>query len=59
MERRAQNTQLYQIVHVTPEKIRFEAYTISGDLYDACEIIKNATGGQTIKELKPQTKERL
>lgn len=44
MDRHAENTQLYQIVHVTPERLRYESRTATGALYDAFELLQDADG---------------
>lgn len=54
MERGASNTQLYQLIHVAPEKIRFEAYTVTGQLYDAFEILRGANGEKTYVDKTPE-----
>lgn len=44
MDRDAENTQLYQVVHVSPERLRYESRTATGELYDAFELVKDAAG---------------
>ncbi|MCG9894824.1 MAG: metallophosphoesterase family protein [Fimbriimonadaceae bacterium] len=50
MRRTAAQTQLYQLVHVDQNKIRYESRTATGELYDAFEILKGADGRKTIVE---------
>jgi hypothetical protein len=40
MERSAENTQLFQVIHVDGDTLRFHAYTVTGELYDAFELVK-------------------
>ena len=58
MPRVAEYTQLYQLIRVMPDKVRFEAYTITGDLYDAFELTKNRDGSNHFKDLAPKTPNR-
>lgn len=54
MRRGASNTQLYQLIHVSEDKLRFEAYTVLDELYDAFELYKT-NGGQTqYKDFSPE-----
>jgi hypothetical protein len=52
MTRVAEDTQLYQIIHVDGDTLRFEARTAVGEVYDAFTLRKRA--GQ-INELIDQT----
>jgi hypothetical protein len=58
MSRRAENTQLYQIVHVDGERLRFEARTVVGEIYDAFDLVKQANGRSQLIDHAPQTPER-
>lgn len=44
MVRTGEDTQLYQIIHVEHDRIRFEAMTVTGELYDAFDIIRGEDG---------------
>ena len=46
--------QLYQAVHVSPQSLRFEARTVSGQLFDAFEITKSRTGRRRFIDRKPE-----
>lgn len=60
VQRAAANTQLYQRVVVEKKKIRVEAYTANGELYDKFGIKKNKKGGKTLVDWAPGLgKERL
>jgi len=55
MQRAAANTQLYQLIHVDNNRLRFEAYMVTGELYDAFELIKKPNGKTIFKEKAPAT----
>jgi hypothetical protein len=59
MNRLAEYTQLYQIVRVSQAKVRYEAYTATGELYDAFELSKNSNGTNKFIEVKVNSKQRL
>ncbi len=57
MKRSAAQKQLYQIIRVDGDKLRFEAYTVLGDTYDVFELHKQPDGGNKMlewEELKVQ-----
>lgn len=58
MDRVAEDTQLYQVIRVEGETLRFEARTAVGDLYDAFELRKSAEGVNELVEIAPEIKER-
>lgn len=48
-DRRAENTQFFQVIHIEEELIIYEAYTATGELYDRAVISKDfETGEKTI-----------
>ena len=59
MTRHAENTQLYQIIHVDGDKLHFEAFTASGELYDAFTLTKQSGAKNILTEQAPDTPERL
>ncbi len=59
MPRQAEDTQLYQIIHVDGECLSFEAYTATGELYDAFQLNRQSDGTNTMVERVPDTPERL
>lgn len=59
MNRLGEYTQLYQIVKVSEDKVRYEAYTATGELYDAFELKKNRDGSNKFIEVKVKSKQRL
>ena len=57
MERVAEDTQLYQIIHVDQDKLRFEARTAIGELYDSFELHKQDGQINKLVELEPEVEE--
>ena len=55
MQRAAANTQLFQLIRVEDNRLRFEAYMVTGELYDAFELIKRSNGKTIFKEKAPET----
>ena len=44
MERAAENTQLFQVVRIHQDTLKYEAYTVTGELYDAFHLVKQDRG---------------
>ena len=40
MDRAAENTQLYQVISVGEDTIRYQAIMVTGELYDAFDLVK-------------------
>lgn len=59
LARVGEDTQLYQIVRVEEDLLRFESRTVTGELYDAFDIERSANGGKRLLERGPRAKERL
>ena len=59
MIRHAEDTQLYQIIHVDGDKLHFEAFTATGELYDAFTLTKQMGAKNVLTEQVPDTPERL
>lgn len=51
MGRFVAQTQLFQTIRITPERIRYESHTASGRLFDALEITKGPDGRNQIRYL--------
>ncbi len=58
MTRVGEYTQLYQVIKVERDKIRFEARTTSGELYDGFELRKGRDGVNSLVEIKPEVPQR-
>ena len=43
-DRAAENTELFQVIHVNGDTLAYQAYTATGELYDAFEIVKAGDG---------------
>jgi 3',5'-cyclic AMP phosphodiesterase CpdA len=59
MERKARNTQLFQIITIKDNTLSYEAYTAHGELYDAFELIKSAKMINKLVNRIPTGDERL
>lgn len=59
MKRVAEDTQLYQVIHIDGDKLRFEARTAIGDLYDAFELHKQQDAINKLVELEPEVPQNL
>ncbi|MEM9832713.1 MAG: metallophosphoesterase family protein [Bacteroidota bacterium] len=44
-DRAAENTQLFQVIDVNGDTLSYQAYTATGELYDAFDLIKSPDGG--------------
>jgi len=52
-----ENTQLFQLVHINGEELKFEAYKTSGELFDAFSLKKeNRNQAAVFTELNPSSK---
>ena len=51
--RTGSNVQLYQVVTVSPQSLRLEARTVTGQLFDAFEITKGRSGRRRVLDRKP------
>ncbi|MFO0426269.1 MAG: fibronectin type III domain-containing protein [Planctomyces sp.] len=59
MVRHAENTQLYQLIHINGEKLHYEAFTAGGELYDAFTLEKQAGEVNRLTDQIPNTPERV
>lgn len=59
MDRRAGNTQLFQIISIEGEKLSYGAYTATGELYDAFELLKSKGSPNKLVNKIPDFPERL
>jgi len=59
MTRRAGNTQLYQVINIDQDTLRFEAFTATSQLYDAFDLVKNSDGKNKLVDKAPTIPERL
>ncbi len=56
MKRQAQDTQLYQIIHIDGDTLKYEARTAVGDVYDAFTLKKRAGQINELVEQIPETR---
>ncbi|MFN6109961.1 MAG: fibronectin type III domain-containing protein [Planctomycetota bacterium] len=59
MPRIAEDTQLYQVIQIDGPRLRFEARTATGKLYDAFELRKAGSGPNQLMELPVEMPARL
>jgi hypothetical protein len=59
MQRAAEQTQLYQIVHIDGLRLQYEAHTAAGELYDAFTLKKRPGMANELIEQIPETRERI
>ena len=55
----ADDTQLYQVIHIDGDQLRFEAHTATGRLYDAFTLDKQANGPSRLTEQVPNSPENV
>jgi hypothetical protein len=58
MERRAANTQLFQVIHIEGDLLSYEAFTATGTQYDAFDLQKSAGKLNTLINKIPPVDER-
>ena len=59
MERAAENTQLFQVIDLSAKRLEYRAYTVTGELYDAFDLVKSKAGDKNkFVEKMPDTPER-
>jgi hypothetical protein len=58
MQRRARNTQLFQVISIEGDKLMYQAYTASGELYDAFDLVKAGKKPNKLVNKIPKTPER-
>jgi hypothetical protein len=51
-DRIAENTQLFQVITVEGNRLKFESYTAIGELYDAFELVKDENDLNRFIELR-------
>ena len=54
-DRGAENTQLYQVIDVDRDKLTYNAYTATGELYDAFDLIKREGQPNLLVDKTPKT----
>ena len=59
MDRRANNTQLYQIIKIKDQVLNYTAYTALGDIYDAFDILKSSKGPNKVVNRIPKNFDRI
>ncbi|ALO47011.1 purple acid phosphatase family protein [Pseudohongiella spirulinae] len=59
MDRLAEDTQLFQVIHFESDRIVYEARTATGELYDAFDIERLADNSKRLVDRRPDTPTRL
>jgi hypothetical protein len=59
MVRMAEDTQLYQVIHIDGMKLRYEARTATGELYDAFVLEKTVGEPNRMTEVSDLMAQRL
>lgn len=58
MQRRARNTQLFQVISIEDNTLSYQAFTASGELYDAFDLLKSKKGNKLVNRI-PSSPENL
>jgi hypothetical protein len=58
MKRKARDTQLFQIIRIHGDTLKYEAYTATGELYDAFDLVKVPSQPSKLIDRIPATAER-
>lgn len=59
MDRKARNTQLFQIITIDGDVLSFQSFTATGELYDAFDLEKRKGKSNKLVNRIPETRERL
>jgi len=60
VDRAASNTQLFQLITIKPDTLIYKAYTVTGELYDAFDLVKVPDAPNQLIERTPEgVEERL
>ncbi|MBX2842585.1 MAG: metallophosphoesterase family protein [Flammeovirgaceae bacterium] len=59
MERKAGNTQLFQIISIHENTLTYQAFSADGELYDAFDLLKSEGNPNQLINKIPDTEERL
>ena len=55
MSRKAQNTQLFQVITIRGDTLNYKAYTAAGALYDVFDLVKQMDGSNELIDKTPAT----
>ncbi|MEO0699008.1 MAG: metallophosphoesterase, partial [Pseudomonadota bacterium] len=59
LERKAENTQFFQVLTVDGDSLRYAAHTADGEIYDAFELTKSEDGAKTLTNSDDLPEERM
>ena len=51
LDRRAENTQLFQVIRIDGDRLEYRAHTAVGDLYDAFELVRDGDGNRFVERV--------
>lgn len=57
MNRNAEDVQLFQTLDFAEDRLQYKSYTVTGELYDAFDLVRGDDGGVEVVDLKPDTPE--
>jgi hypothetical protein len=58
LDRAAENTQLFQVITVNGDRLQYQAFTATGELYDAFDLVKQKNRKNKFIEKAGAIKER-
>jgi len=58
MQRKARNTQLFQVITIENNTLAYQAYTANGELYDRFDLVKSGKKGNKLVNRVPDVPER-
>lgn len=53
MDRVGEELQLYQVIHVEADRLHYTSRTVTGEIYDAFELVRQADGSKRLLESSP------
>ena len=53
LDRKAENTQFFQVIRIDGNLLTYKAYTATGELYDAFQMKKNEDGSKELRDWSP------
>jgi len=58
LDRRAENTQLFQVIRVAGDTLRYRAHTATGTLYDSFDLIRGTGRNRFVEHMRPDAPTR-
>lgn len=57
MNRNAEDVQLFQVIDFTADTLAYRSFTVTGELYDAFDLVRNEDGAVRVTDKAPDTPE--